>query len=63
MQKRMLKKMGYHRDNEVEVEVAGLVMKRKLRRGQGPIVNGNGDPVGIGLGQKHWPLSRPTLSE
>lgn len=63
LQKRMLKRMGYHRQNRVIEEVAGMIVAKRLPRGAGPIVNGEGERVGIGKGQRGWPLSRPVIEE
>lgn len=63
LQKRMLKRMGYHRQNRVVEEFAGSVVVRRLPRGSGPIVNGDGERVGIGEGNTRWPLSRPVVEE
>lgn len=59
LQKRMLKRMGYHRQNRSVEEVAGTVVARRLPRGTGPIVNGDGEVVGTGKGNARWPASRP----
>jgi len=59
LQKQMLKRMGYHRQKVSVSEVAGVVMSRRLKKGEGPILK----PDGESTGNTFWPKMRPSIAE
>lgn len=54
-QKQMLKRMGYHRQKLRMINRNGVVMAQRLKKGEGPILDGDGVSVG-----RRWPLCRPS---
>lgn len=56
IQKRIAKRMGFVRQTSRLVIVGGVPQAVPFKRGQGPILNPNGEPIG-----QHWPqVKAPT---
>ena len=62
LQKRMLKKIGYTRQTErLERRPDGTIVRHRLKKGRGPIVNPAGDPWnGKVEASRNWPTRVPS---